>query len=659
MDAFPTIGKGLLIRLDGDVYQWLSKAGEHFNFEAIENGTIYVTTQLQFYEDYAAGKLEIVSGFVSDSEIKYDSESGESPGLCPPLSDLNEKWSNDLNRKCTYLAGLRREGVSRGQIGRIATVVARIAKETGDGKAPGASTVSKWMKSWQESGGFDATLVSMKSAPAKRGAVDLLCEDIADKALGEVYLKREGGSIRSAHRHYLRLVKQENRQREEQGCSPIKILSERTFFRRVENLDKYEVTVAREGYNAARKKFRMVMGPMEAERVLDYAEIDHSEVNLFVIDDKVHLPLGRPKITVIKERRTKIILGLYVSFAPSGLECISGALLHSLMDHKKAYDLWPELENPWPAFGRARTYTVDRGKDFTSAKFQTLIRDLKATPEWCERRTPWHKPSIERCFGTMEQSLFETMPGRTFRSIEARGDYNPVKQAVIRFSTFVFLLHKWVVDFHNIEPNSRTGESPLEAWIAQAEAIPPQLPMDPAEQRIAIGSHPFEARISHEGIRCDNLHYASEELAVILRRYGPGATMRCRLPFNDIGSIFVLDPEARRYVEVPCTQRSYAEGLTRYQHRYISTLAREKRKEKAPINVLLHFKEVLREKIGDVLVAKDTRTKSRLARAANISSAGTLDRRPNSILAPFPVEQTALAMTNSLSDVLPELEWGV
>lgn len=658
MSMPPILGKGLLVRINGDVYQFLSRAGDYVHFESIASGKIYTDTVRKLFEDYASGEVEIVPAFVSESEIRHETMA-DSKSFPAPLSDLPKHWQRDLQRKLAYVRASLRHGATRGQLRRLEHVIYLTAKEIGDGRPLGVSTLSKWLKDYEEADCDPAALASGSAWPRKRQPRSAAALEMADQALRETYLIREGGSVRGSYRTYRFLAAKENSERAATDRRPLPIMSERTFYRHTSKLNAYDVAVARHGYNAARAQFRMVRGKMEAHRLMDYAEIDHSEINCVVIDDRVMLPLGRPKITAIKERRSSIVLGFYISFAPSGLECISGALAHSMLEHKKAYAMWPELENPWPSHGLARTYVMDRGADFASDRCATMLNDLNAYPEWCERRTPWHKPAIERFFGTMEQSLFEAMPGRTFGSIARRGDYDPRKHAVIRFSTFVFLLHKWLVDEHNVTPNSRTGRSPLEVWTELEDDIPPQFPIDPSQMRIKLGL-PFEGTLSSEGIRKDRLCFGNRELNAMFKRYG-SRSVQCRISFNDIGSAYVLHPDERRYIQVPCTDQQYASGLTLYQHKLIRQLVKEKTgSNDARPTVLRRFKDVMQYEIRNALAVKETRTKVRLARAAGITSIGTLNAEHNSI-APMPRDPLSTPVSNVLlpDAVLPELEWGI
>lgn len=138
-------------------------------------------------------------------------------------------------------------------------------------------------------------------------------------------------------------------------------------------------------------------------------------------------------------------------FSPS-LQSTFGLLRHSLEGHHLATLKWPDIENPWLSSGLAATYVSDRGSDYRSLRYRMAIRSLGAEYQYCEVRTPWHKASIERFFGTVETTFLESLPGKTFRCLANRMDYDSSGTAVIRFSVLVYLLHKWAADFHNVFP---------------------------------------------------------------------------------------------------------------------------------------------------------------------------------------------------------------
>ncbi|WP_159084639.1 hypothetical protein [Dongshaea marina] len=75
-------------------------------------------------------------------------------------------------------------------------------------------------------------------------------------------------------------------------------------------------------------------------------------------------------------------------------------------------------------------------------------------------KKPWLKPFIERSFGKINSSLIINIPGKTFSNIVEKEDYNPQKNAIVRFSTFLELFHKWIVDIYHQNSDSVKKEFP-------------------------------------------------------------------------------------------------------------------------------------------------------------------------------------------------------
>jgi len=65
--------------------------------------------------------------------------------------------------------------------------------------------------------------------------------------------------------------------------------------RLVEEIPAFDRYTARYGHDAALRRFRSVEGHRVTHEPLERAEIDHTNLDLFAIDDETLLPLGRPK----------------------------------------------------------------------------------------------------------------------------------------------------------------------------------------------------------------------------------------------------------------------------------------------------------------------------------------------------------------------------
>ena len=72
----------------------------------------------------------------------------------------------------------------------------------------------------------------------------------------------------------------------------------RRFIKRlIDQIPAFDKYLARYGHDAALRRFRSVNGHRVIEAPLERAEIDHSILDLFVIDEHTSVSLRRPSIT--------------------------------------------------------------------------------------------------------------------------------------------------------------------------------------------------------------------------------------------------------------------------------------------------------------------------------------------------------------------------
>ena len=414
MGAF-FLQKGLVIQREGVTLEYVSRHGNDIYFEDPNSGQRTTITEPVFWGELSTQQLKIVDAFSSPKVLITPQEPAKTQ--LRALSSLPDKYQQDVERKTNYISRLKNAGITRGQRRRIAEESLKIAAQINDPKgAPGASTIQYWWQKLDSNQGEVYVLINGHSEKTRKLALDKESEEFLQRQIDEKYALNTRPTANGAYLAYCKELKDENLQRAKDGLPLLRRVSQRTFHLRINARPKKELMIARLGREAARHHFKMIKGHLPCDYPLDYAEIDHTPMNLYVIDDESYLPLGRPWLTAIKDRRSGMLLGFYVSFSPTGLISIFGALKHSLVSHHLAYEQWPDIENPWASFGRAHFYESDRGADFKSQRYRTAIISIGSMYEYCERRTPWLKGSIERFFLTLEQTLFESIPGRTFSS---------------------------------------------------------------------------------------------------------------------------------------------------------------------------------------------------------------------------------------------------
>jgi len=129
----------------------------------------------------------------------------------------------------------------------------------------------------------------------------------------------------------------------------------RTVQRRVEALDQRLVVGKREGSKRARGKFGPVgVSTLSTDVPMDVLQIDHTLVDLIVVDRELRLPIGRPWLTLAIDIASRAVVGFSVSLdAPSALS-VSLVLSHAVLP-KAGWLADRELQNlEWPMGGVPR-----------------------------------------------------------------------------------------------------------------------------------------------------------------------------------------------------------------------------------------------------------------------------------------------------------------
>lgn len=615
------ISKGLVIFTDNEQYEYTDRAATELYFRSLESGKRKIIQEPDFWPGVQRESITVLHSMVTKSVVQTQfSDQTKSTYI----SELTPKHFTDLQRRLHYVRGLRKEGVSRGRRNRIASLIPKLADSLNDTKPPSASTLQSWMRQYETSDDPNVFLISGNAFRAKSERVDTESELYLQSQIQFHYASITRPSITTAYKAYRSNLKQENLRRVQDGISLLHRVSEKTFYNRIKDQPQKELLIAREGYEIARKVLKVSQGNLPADYPLDVVEIDHTLMNLYVVDDRSFLPLGRPWITAIKDRYSNIMLGFYISFHAGGLKSIFGAIKHSLHSHQRAYEWWPDIENPWPAFGLGNVYCSDRGSDFMSQQYLSAILDLGASYEYCERRTPWLKGSVERCFGTLESTFFETMPGKTFNSLANRKDYDPREHAVIRFNTLIYLIHKWVADYHNVMPHSRKMASPLELWNEGIEIAPPRYPAFSQSLDVILGLR-HKGTLQNEGIQFLGLHYADVGLQELVNDIGKKREVEFILSPENLGYMHVKDPRSGEYMRVNCTRPDYAYGLTLFQHKYLRHEAKLHSLSTRSIDDLLAVRNDIALSVNEEMSLKSNHLKKQLAMAADINSNAVLD----------------------------------
>lgn len=456
-------------------------------------------------------------------------------------------------------------------------VLSRMNQLKEEGHQVSRASLYRWLKAYQESEGDIRSLVSNtdKCGP-KDTKLQKEVDIIIDRIIEKYYLTREETSVKTIYRLVYHEIDKENEGREYQA--KLKHPSISTIRRRISVRDSYETEKARKGINAIRNKYKQVTKQSKPSYPLQRVEVDHTVLDLIVLDDSSLLPIGRPTITSLLDVYTGYPLGIYIGFEPPSYTSVMNALLHAISPKTYVKDKYPRVNNEWNAYGLPELLVMDNGKEFRSKHLEEACLQLGIETYYCPVKMPWYKGAVERHFRTINQQLIHQTPGTTFSNTVKKGDYDSTKKASIRFKALLEIFHKWLIDEYAQEYNSGVRGAPAVLWEKAFEHSPkPAIPSSKLDWKVALMKLDFGS-IQRTGIRRLHLFYQSHELNLLkgkLKAKGKENRVKFKYDPNDLSKIYVYDEMDKKYIEVTCTDEEYSQGLNEYAHRVVLDKAKQ------------------------------------------------------------------------------------
>ena len=312
---------------------------------------------------------------------------------------------------------------------------------------------------------------------------------------------------------------------------------------------------------------------------LDWVQIDHTPVDVIIVDPIDRLPIGRPWLTVAIDVFSRCLAGFHLSLdAPSATGV--GLCLTLVASDKAPWLRQRGIEAPWPVVGKPRRLGVDNAAEFHSAAFERGCAQHGIAIEWRPPGQPHFGGIVERVIGTLMQ-LVHALPGTTFANPVARGGYDSDRTACLTLED----LERWfavaITQYYHRRPHGGLAdETPLHRYeqglraLATADKTVP-VPRDP--RAFLIDFLPVVRRsLQRDGITIDHITYYSPALrAWIQRRESPGSLLIRRDP-RDLSRIFVFDGDEHTYLEVPYRMLSRP-AITLWEHKLACQHLREQR----------------------------------------------------------------------------------
>uniref|UniRef100_E6QNS6 Transposase n=1 Tax=mine drainage metagenome TaxID=410659 RepID=E6QNS6_9ZZZZ len=504
-----------------------------------------------------------------------------------------------------------------------------------------AMTLYKWIRDYEAQGRVTALQTSARS---DKGSSKLSkdVEEIIGVAIDSDYLTQNPKSISR--------ICAEIRQK----CLNEKLPAPHcnTVRKRIEQISEEVRISKRKGKKAAAQQFLPIRGHFPgADYPLSVVEIDHTKMDIILVDDIYRRPIGRPWITLAVDVFSRMVAGFYVSFDPPGALATGLCIAHAIL----AKDKWLSKHNvasEWLLWGLPKTIHLDNAKEFRGSMLQRACKEYGINLEWRPVARPHFGGHIERAIGTLMKEI-HTLPGTTFSNVSERGDYDSEKSANMTLSEFETWVATFIVDVYHQREHKSIGMAPIEKFrqgVFGSDDHPgtglPEKIAD--EDRVRLDFMPFEERsVQNCGVVIDEIHYYHD----VLRRWigeteadNPKAKRKFmfRRDPRDISTIWFYDPEVMEYYPIPYRDTSHP-PISLWEMR---EMKRQVKESKKPVDERAIFEAYERMRA----VETEAQGKTKAARRAE-------QRRTSGFGASKPVaKKAAPAKTPSVAPTLPDLK---
>lgn len=359
-----------------------------------------------------------------------------------------------------------------------------------------------------------------------------------------------------------------------------------TILARLARIPEHERVKRREGKGRA-QQLRVVEGSFPgADWPLAFVQIDHTPMDVEIVDDISRCPIGRPWITLAFDVFSRMVMGFYISLDPPSAMSVGMCLAQAMLPKNDLVSR-AGCENAWPIWGKIGTLHADNAKEFRGKTLALACAEYGIDLQWRPVLQPHFGGHIERMMGTLGEAL-HSLPGTTFSNVREKGEYDSGKVAVLTLAELETWVTQLIVDVYHQRLHSALGMPPIkkfqEGILGDGAKIGRGLiPVPHDAQRIRLDFMPhIERSVQRNGVSVDGIAYYDPVLRPWVKARNPDDPAKARqLIFRrdprDISRIYFYDPDLKEYYPIPYRDRTHP-AISIWELRAAAKSARQEQK---------------------------------------------------------------------------------
>lgn len=197
--------------------------------------------------------------------------------------------------------------------------------------------------------------------------------------------------------------------------------------------------------------------PVHGSRPFQYVHIDHTQLDIELIDSRTGKPLGKPWLSIAIDAWSRRIVAIYLSFdAPS-----YQSTMMVIRDMVRRHGRLPEF------------LVLDNGADFRSTALDSFLSVMNVHPRFRPSGNPRHGAVMERIFGRVNTEYVHNLSGNTKATKNVRmvsGKHLPKNFAEWTLESMYYGLEHWAFEYYEQEVHPALDCTPREAFMRGLQA---------------------------------------------------------------------------------------------------------------------------------------------------------------------------------------------
>ena len=449
--------------------------------------------------------------------------------------------------------------------------------------------------------------------------LDAKREKLIASTIHEIYLKPERPTMTY-------LIEQVRARCAQKG---LPLPDRRTIKARVDRIDRRTVALKRKDAKGV-KATKTVPGQYVTSRPLEVVQIDHTEVDVFLVDETTRKTMDkRPWLTLAIDVFTRMVVGFHLSMDKPSRVSLGLCMLNAVYD-KSAWLAERKIDASWPAAGLPEAVHADNGADFRSHAFAWACREEGIKLIFRPIGAPHYGGHIERLIGTM-MGRVHFYPGSTFANPTARQGNKSGRFAAMTFREFECALGWEIAGRYNEEIHSALLRPPIAVWREHEVSLALRMPKD--RMAFWVSFLPDAHRtLRPDGIWLHDIPYWSNALSGQVGR--AKSELLIKFDPRDVSRIFVQHLDGR-FLEARARPLGFPAISLREWNQAKKALrgkGRKERNDEQIIKTALAQRQLIDKAIAKTAAARRAPVKTKNGDEADFNSMTGIDSRIPTVL---------------------------